>query len=66
MPSDGPYETPRFFDLTKDFIRKSDLEPEKKRDVFDSLYVFVRDEQDRANSGPWDLVRNLTFVAHSA
>ena len=45
LPSDGPYETARFFDLAKDFIRRSDLEPEKKRDVIDSLYVFVRDEQ---------------------
>ena len=35
----------RFFDITKDFVRESDLEPEKKRDVIDSLYVFVRDEQ---------------------
>ncbi|MFG1340919.1 nucleoid-associated protein [Xanthobacter autotrophicus] len=46
LPSDGPYETARFFDLTKEFIRKSDLDSEKKRDVIDSLYVFVRDEQD--------------------
>ncbi len=46
LPSDGPYETAKFFDLTKEFIRKSDLEPEKKRDIIDSLYVFVRDEQD--------------------
>ncbi|GAN88182.1 nucleoid-associated protein [Komagataeibacter intermedius] len=46
LPSDGPYETARFFDLTKDFIRKSDLEPEKKRDLIDSLYVFVRDDQE--------------------
>ncbi len=46
LPSDGPYETARFFDLTKEFIRKSDLAPEKKRDVIDSLFVFVRDEQD--------------------
>lgn len=46
LPSDGPYETARFFDLTREFVRKSDLEPEKKRDVMDSLYVFVRDEQD--------------------
>lgn len=46
LPSDGPYETARFFDLTKDFIRGSDLDPERKRDVIDSLYVFVRDEQD--------------------
>lgn len=46
LPSDGPYETAKFFDLTKDFVRKSDLEPERKRDLLDSLYVFVRDEQD--------------------
>lgn len=46
LPSDGPYETMKFFDLTKEFIRGSDLDPEKKRDVIDSLFVFVRDEQD--------------------
>lgn len=46
LPSDGPYETARFFDLTKEFVRKTDLEPEKKRDIIDSLYVFVRSEQD--------------------
>ena len=46
LPSDGPYETMRFFDLTKEFIRGSDLHPEKKRDMIDSLYVFVRDDQD--------------------
>ncbi|RWN96174.1 nucleoid-associated protein [Mesorhizobium sp.] len=46
LPSDGPYETMKFFDLTKEFIRASDLQPEKKRDMVDSLYVFVRDEQD--------------------
>src|SRR5690606_28568651 len=46
LPSDGPYETAKFFDLTKEFIRRSELEPERKRDVVDSLYVFVRDEQD--------------------
>lgn len=45
LPSDGPYETAKFFDLTKEFVRKSDLDPDKKRDVIDSLYVFVRDEQ---------------------
>lgn len=45
LPSDGAYETMKFFDITKEFVRASDLEPEKKRDVIDSLYVFVRDEQ---------------------
>lgn len=46
LPSDGPYETARFFDLTKEYIRKSELDPDKKKNVIDSLYVFVRDEQD--------------------
>lgn len=46
LPSDGPYETMRFFDLTKEFIRGSTLEPEKKREMIDSLYVFVRDEKE--------------------
>lgn len=46
LPSDGPYETAKFFDLTKEFVRKSELNPDKKRDVIDSLYVFVRDEQE--------------------
>jgi len=46
LPSDGPYETARFFDLTKDFVSRSDLAPEMKRDVIDSLYVFVRNDQD--------------------
>lgn len=46
LPSDGPYETAKFFDLTKEYVRKADLPPERKRDLIDSLYVFVRDEQD--------------------
>lgn len=46
LPNDGAYETVRFFDLTKDFVRKSDMETEKKRTILDSLYVFVRDEQE--------------------
>ncbi len=46
LPNDGPYETARFFDLTKDFVNNSPLEPEKKRDVIDGLYAFVRSEQD--------------------
>lgn len=46
LPSDGPYETARFFDLTKEYIKKSALDAEHKRDLMDSLYVFVKDEQD--------------------
>jgi hypothetical protein len=30
FPSDGPYETAKFFDLTREFVRKSELDPEKK------------------------------------
>ena len=45
MPSDGPYETARFFDLTKEFVRRADIDPERKRDLIDCLHVFVRDEQ---------------------
>ena len=45
LPGDGPYETMKFFDLTKEFVRATDLDGEKKRDVIDSLHVFVRDEQ---------------------
>jgi hypothetical protein len=43
---DGPYETMRFFNLTKEFIRESSIDLDKKRDVLDSLYVFVRDVQE--------------------
>ncbi|MCE1237670.1 MAG: nucleoid-associated protein [Hyphomicrobiales bacterium] len=46
LPSDGPYETAKFFDLTKEYIRKSGLSAEEKRDAVDSLYVFVKNEQE--------------------
>jgi hypothetical protein len=45
LPSDAPYETAKFFDLTKTFVRESDLDGDKKRDLIDSLHVFVRDDQ---------------------
>lgn len=45
LPSDGPYETSKFFDLTKEFVKRSDLYGDKKRNIMDSLYVFIRDEQ---------------------
>lgn len=44
LPEHGAYETAKFFDATKDFIKASSYEPEKKRNLIDSLYVFVRDE----------------------
>jgi hypothetical protein len=46
FPSNGAYETNKFFDLTKDFIKNSGLPSEKRQDLMSSLYVFVRDEQD--------------------
>lgn len=42
LPEDGAYETSRFFDLTKDFVRKADLTGEVKRKLVDSLITFVQ------------------------
>lgn len=45
LPSDGAYETVKFFDLTKEFVKSSESIPQpKKRDVMDSLFVFLRTE----------------------
>jgi hypothetical protein len=46
LPSDGPYQTAKFFDLTREFVRKSDLDPEARRGLIDSLFVFVREERE--------------------
>ncbi len=45
LPEDGAYETSRFFELTKEFVRKADLEVEHKRDIVDALFTFVKAEQ---------------------
>lgn len=45
LKSDGPYETAKFFDLTKEYVRGSSLQPDEKRNVMDSLNVFIRDVQ---------------------
>lgn len=45
FPEDGPYETARFFDLTKEFVRKTPLPPEERRDLNDALYTFIRTEK---------------------
>lgn len=45
FPSNGAYETQRFYDLTRDFVRKADLEPESKRDLADALYTFVKTDK---------------------
>ena len=41
LPEDGAYETSRFFDLTKEFVRKSDLPGPIKRKMVDALITFV-------------------------
>lgn len=46
LPSDGPYETAKFFELTKEFVRRSDLDQDKKRSITDGLYAFIRDDQE--------------------
>lgn len=45
LPADGAYETGKFFDLTKEFVRKTNLTPDTKRDLFDALYTFVKIEK---------------------
>jgi hypothetical protein len=45
LPSDSAYETARFFDLTKEFVVRSPLDPEDKRSAISSLFTFVRDNR---------------------
>jgi hypothetical protein len=44
MMEDGAYETARFFDLTKDFVRKSGFTKDVKQDLVDALHTFVKTE----------------------
>jgi hypothetical protein len=44
LPEDGAYETSRFFDLTKEFVRKTDLSAAVKRKLVDALITFVQSE----------------------
>jgi 37-kD nucleoid-associated bacterial protein len=44
MLEDGAYETARFFDLTKEFVRRSDFSRDKKQDLVDALHTFVKAE----------------------
>lgn len=43
LPKDGAYETMKFFDDTKNFIRHLPIDGNEKKDLIDSLFVFVRD-----------------------
>ncbi len=47
FPSDGAYETGRFFDLTRDFVGRSNIDSEQKRDLNDALYTFVKTDKGR-------------------
>jgi len=42
---DGAYETARFFDLTREFVARSNLPTEEKRDVNDALYTYIKTEK---------------------
>lgn len=42
---DGAYETARFFDLTREFVARSSLPAEHKRDVNDALYTYIKTEK---------------------
>lgn len=42
LPQDGAYETSRFFDITKDFVGRSNLSGPVKRKIVDALITFVQ------------------------
>ncbi len=44
LPEDGAYETSRFFDLTKEFVRNTSLSGPIKRKMVDALITFVQAE----------------------
>lgn len=45
FPENGKYETAKFFDLTKEFIRSSVNDRELKRDLGDALFAFMKVDQ---------------------
>lgn len=45
FPENGKYETVKFYDLTREFVRQAQISPEAKRDLGDALYTFVKTEQ---------------------
>jgi hypothetical protein len=47
LPQDGTYETSRFFDITKDFVRQTKLSGPVKRKIVDALITFVQAETAR-------------------
>lgn len=45
FPENGKYETAKFFDLTKEFMRSSVSDRDLRRDLSDALFAFVKVEQ---------------------
>lgn len=45
FPEDGKYETAKFFDLTKEFVRTSVNDRDIRRDLSDALFAFVKVEK---------------------
>ncbi|MBA4207367.1 nucleoid-associated protein [Pannonibacter phragmitetus] len=45
FPEDGKYETAKFFDLTKEFVRTSVNDRDLRRDLGDALFAFVKMDQ---------------------
>ncbi|MET4847002.1 nucleoid-associated protein [Bradyrhizobium japonicum] len=50
LPQDGAYETARFFDLTRDYVKQSGLPTEKRRDIVDALHTYVKAENAKTFS----------------
>ncbi|MHC4051368.1 nucleoid-associated protein [Bradyrhizobium sp. 25ACV] len=50
LPQDGAYETARFFDLTRDYVKQSGLPTEKRRDIVDALHTYVKAENGKTFS----------------
>lgn len=45
FPENGKYETAKFFDLTKEFVRSSVGDRDLRRDLSDALFAFVKMDQ---------------------
>ncbi|WP_148300083.1 nucleoid-associated protein [Acetobacter papayae] len=45
FPENGKYETAKFFDLTKEFVRSSVKDRDLRRDLSDALFAFVKVDQ---------------------
>lgn len=66
LMEDGAYETARFFDLTKDFVRRSDFSRDQKQDLVDALHTFVKTETANTFSSNEYATQYLPADAHDA